>query len=110
MDSIRISNDHFVPMSKRVRAHIIEHGPFPAPAADRVLFLCPSHGEGLLSNPQRVLRRMRVGDNAFFPASPQDANGFRSRVLSAAKRQGAEIVSRADTYAGLCGLRIWRIS
>lgn len=110
MDSIRISNDHPIPMSKRVRAHTIEHGPFPAPASDRVVFVRPLRGEELLSNPRRVLQRMRVGDNAFFPVLPQDANSFRSRVLSAAKIQGVEIVSRADTYAGLYGLRIWRIS
>ena len=110
MDKIRISNDRDPPMCQKVFAQIIEHGPFPEPTGDRLLFVRPLKGETVLSHPRRVLQRMKVGDNAFFPVLPQGANGLRSRIAGAAKLQGFGITSRTDVVDGLSGLRIWRIS
>ena len=108
MSGIRIANDIPAPRTEKVFARTLALGPLPEAAGDRVLYLRPRAGEGLLDSPRRVLRRMRVGDNAFFPLSG-DVRPFRARLTSAAKLQGFEITTKLSEFAGVSGLRVWRI-
>jgi len=108
IDSIRVSNDHPAPYGRKSFLATLS-APLPDPSGVRLFFVRPRSGEDLLSNPRRVLRRMEVGDNAFFPVSRADAVGFRSRLSSAARLQGIELTTQLSTQYDIEGLRVWRL-
>ena len=107
----RISNDREPPTCSRtiVASFLGLDAPLPYDG-DRVVYL--KAGPDPLAAPRRVLRRMRVGDNVFFPVSREASHGFRARLNSASKLQGTTHVTRfvTDEVSGLVGLRVWRIT
>ena len=98
--AVRISNDLPVPHSTKSFACRIENGEFPLADGSRLLFV----KAGPL---RKILRKLRVGDNALFPLEGEDPVLVRSRLFSASRLEGITILSRAE---GKAGLRIWRIS
>jgi len=67
-------------------------------------------GDDPLSFPRRVLRRLKAGDNTFFPVPVSAHASFRPRLISAAKTQGINIATQADEDRGHPGIRVWRMS
>lgn len=106
----RIANDRPVPPCKKdLLLSLLRDEPIVTDGS-RIVYL--KAGPDPLAAPRRVLRRMRVGDNVFFPVSREASHGFRARLNSASKLQGTTHVTRfvTDEVSGLVGLRVWRIT
>lgn len=106
--SFRIANDRPLPARYRTTLRLM--------LLDEPLLIDGSRlsyikaGDDPLSFPRRILRRLKAGDNTFFPVPVSAHVSVRPRLISAAKTQGITIVTQADEERGHPGIRVWRMS
>jgi hypothetical protein len=107
---ILVSNDFAYPPTRKAFADYIEHGLRSVVRGTRRVYVYSKPDEDLTASPRRVLRRMHIGDSAFFPVPAEGVRVFRARVTSAARRQGCTITTQGDIMDGIPGMRVWRLS
>ena len=106
--SFRIANDRPLPAYHRITLRLMLLDEPLLIDGSRLSYL--KAGDDPLSFPRRVLRRLKAGDNTFFPVPVSAHASFRPRLISAAKTQGINIATQADEERGHPGIRVWRMS
>lgn len=106
--SFRIANDRPLPASYNVTRRVLLLDEPLLIDGSRLSYL--KAGDDPLSFPRRVLRRLKAGDNTFFPVPVSAHASFRPRLISAAKTQGITVATQADEDRGHSGIRVWRMT